>query len=101
MPAFTAICVAAPAVPVAVKVTGEPVSDPLVAVSVLVPAVVPSVQLPTVAMPSTPVVADNPVPEPPPVAMVKVTATPLTGASVASLTITLGNVVTAVPAVAD
>src|SRR5207302_1607646 len=48
---FAAIVAAAPAVPVAVKVTGLPVSDPDVAVRVLLPAVALSVQLPTVAMP--------------------------------------------------
>src|SRR5207302_1837517 len=48
---FGAIVAAAPAVPVAVKVTGLPVSDPDVAVRVLLPAVALSVQLPTVAMP--------------------------------------------------
>ena len=64
------------AVPVAVKVTGEPASDPLVAVRVLAPAVVPSVQLPAVAIPFEPVVAVI-FPEPPPVATAKVTATPL------------------------
>src|SRR2546422_3533434 len=42
---------APPAVPVAVNVTGLPVRPVAVAVSVLVPAVVPSVQLPTVAKP--------------------------------------------------
>ena len=57
----------APAVPVAVKVTGEPVSEPLVAVMVFEPAVVPRVQLPTVAMPEALVVAEPPVSEPPPV----------------------------------
>jgi len=48
---FAAIVAAAPAVPVAVKVTGLPVSDPDVAVRVLLPAVALSVQLPNVAMP--------------------------------------------------
>src|SRR6266704_5372943 len=48
---FAAIVAAVPAVPVAVKVTGLPVSDPDVAVRVLLPAVALSVQLPTVAMP--------------------------------------------------
>src|SRR2546425_2530647 len=46
---FAAIVAAAPAVPVAVKVTGLPVSDPDVAVRVLLPAVALSVQLPNVA----------------------------------------------------
>jgi len=48
---LAAIVAAVPAVPVAVNVTGLPVSDPDVAVSVLLPAVALSVQLPTVAMP--------------------------------------------------
>ena len=76
---MTTYLVAAPAVPVAVKVSGEPVRPGLVAVSVLAPAVVPSVQLPTVAMPDALVVADAPVTEPPPEATAKVTATPATG----------------------
>src|SRR3989442_11571566 len=42
---------AAPVVPVAVKVTGLPVSPAAVAVSVFVPAVVPSVHDVTAAMP--------------------------------------------------
>ena len=91
---------AAPAAPVAVKVTGEPVSPGLVAVRVLAPAVVPSVQLPTVAMPEALVVAAAPVTEPPPEATAKVTATPETGLLLASVTSTLGAVATAVPAVA-
>ena len=101
MPALTAICVAGPTVPVAVKVTGEPVRDPLVAVKVFEPTVVPKVQLPTVAIPLTLVIADAPVTEPPPVATAKVTLTPLTGLLFTSFTITLGGVATAVPAVAD
>ena len=48
---FAAIVVAAPAVPVAVKVTGLPDKVPELAVNVFEPAVAPSVQLPTVAMP--------------------------------------------------
>ena len=50
--------VAVPAVPVAVNVAGLPlIPDPAaVAVSVFVPAVTLSVQLPTVAIPSVPVV---------------------------------------------
>ena len=89
-----------PAVPVAVNVTGEPVRLPLVAVRVFDPAVVPSVQLPTVAMPDPFVVAVNVVAEPPPVATAKVTLTPDTGLLLASLTITLGAVNTAEPTVA-
>src|SRR6266849_268968 len=41
LPAFNAICVAAPTVPVAVKVTGLPVRAPAVAVRVFVPTAVP------------------------------------------------------------
>jgi hypothetical protein len=90
------------AVPVAVNVTGEPVSDSVVAVSVFDPAVVPRVQLPMVAIPFTLVVAVPPVTVPPPDDATKVTITPLTGVlSVAFLTMTLGGVATAVPAVAD
>ena len=85
----------------AVKVTGEPPRLPLVAVSELAPAVAPSVQLPTVAMPPALVVAGEPVTEPPPEATVKVTFTPLTGLLLVSVTITLGGVLTAVPADAD
>ena len=48
---FAAIVAAAPAVPVAVKVTGLPESDPELAVRVLLPAAALSVQLPTVATP--------------------------------------------------
>jgi len=45
------IVAAVPAVPVALKVTGLPESDPDVAVRVFEPAVALRVQLPTVAMP--------------------------------------------------
>src|SRR5207245_11695873 len=48
---FASIVAAPPAVPVAVKVTGLPESDPELAVRVLLPAVALSVQLPTVATP--------------------------------------------------
>ena len=67
--------------PVAAKDTGDPVKLPLVARSVLAPAVVPSIQLPTEAMPEAPVVAEAPEIEPPPLATAKVTATPATGLS--------------------
>ena len=100
-PALAAICVAAPTVPVAVNVTGDPVSDPLVAVMVLDPTVVPRVQLPTVAMPPAFVVTDALVTEPPPVAIANVTLMPETGLLCASLMMTLGAVPTAEPAVAD
>jgi hypothetical protein len=94
-------CVAAPAVPVAVKVMGEPLKLPLVAVSVFAPAVVPSVQAGLVATPAlsvvTAIVEAN---EPPPVATAKVTDSPLTALPCASVTFTDGAVATAVPTVA-
>jgi len=91
-----------PTVPVAVNVTGLPlIPDPVaVAVSVFVPAVGASVQLPTVAIPSVPVVGFEPVTLPP-LEGAKVTATPETRLPLASRTITEGGGVTAVPAVAD
>ena len=94
-------CVAAPAVPVAVTVTGEPLNDPLVAVSVFAPAVVPKVQAGLVAIPAlsvvtTPLEAN----EPPPVATAKVTDTPLTALPCASVTFTDGAIATAVATVA-
>jgi hypothetical protein len=95
---FAAIVAAAPAVPVAVNVTGLPVSDPDVAVNVFAPAVALSVQLPTVAMPLPLVVWLPPVMVPFPGATAKVTATPPTGFPFASLTITDGGEATAVPA---
>ena len=72
---------AAPGVALAVKVRGLPVRPALVAVRVLllVPAVVPSFQEPTVAMPEALVVWEPPVTEPPPVAAAKVTEAPETG----------------------
>src|SRR5207302_1277512 len=98
---FAAIVAAAPAVPVAVNVTGLPVSDPDVAVSVLVPAVGPGVRRPGVARPLPLVVCVPPVTLPLPAAGVNVTATSATGFPFASFTITDGGDVTAVPAVAD
>jgi len=71
-----------PTVPVAVNLTGLPViPDPgAVAVSVFGPAVALNVQLPTVAMPSAPVVGFAPVTLPP-LEAANVTATPATGLS--------------------
>lgn len=92
--------VAAPAVPVAVKVIGLPVRPVDVAVSVFAPAVAPRVQLPTVATPLAFVVCVPPVTLPPPVAAANVTLTPATALLFTSLTITDGAVATAVPAVA-
>src|SRR5205823_14707425 len=80
------------------KVTGLPVSDPDVAVRVLLPAVALSVQLPTVATPLAFVVWLPPVTVPFPEATPKVTATPPTAFPFASLTITDGGEATAVPA---
>ena len=80
LPAFTAIEPAAPAVPVALNVTGLPESPVAVAVSVLGPAVGPRVHDVTAAIPSAPVataVVGFTVPPPEPTA--KVTATPPTG----------------------
>src|SRR5437588_76636 len=93
--------VGAPAVPVAVNVTGLPESDPDVAVSVLLPAVPLSVQLPTVAMPSPVVVWLPPVMVPFPGATPNVTVTSATGFPFTSFTITEDSEVPAVPAVAD
>ena len=94
--------VAAPAIPVAVNVTGLPESPDAVAVSVFVPAVVPSVQLVTEAIPLELVVtALVGTTVPPPEATANVTLTPETGLLFTSLTITLGAVLTAAPAVVD
>src|SRR5437660_5359814 len=57
---FAAIVAAAPAVPVAVNVTGLPDSEPDVAVSVFAPAVGPRVHLPTAAIPLASVVTVAP-----------------------------------------
>ena len=101
LPAFEVILLAAPATPVAVKVSGEPESPAQVAVSVLAPAVGPSFQLLTSAMPEDLVVTVNgPVIEPPPEATANVTSMPETGLPPASITFTLGAVATARPAIA-
>jgi hypothetical protein len=98
----TRYLVAVPATAVAVNVTGLPVSPVAVAVSVFDPAVVPSVQLVVEAMPLELVVtADVGTTVPPPDATANVTLTPETGLLFASLTITLGAMLTALPAVAD
>ncbi len=98
---FAAIVAAAPAVPVAVNVTGLPESVPDAAVSVLDPAVVESVQLPTVAIPFASVACAAPVTLPLPGPAAKLTDTPATGLSNASVTTTDGAIGTAVPAGAD
>src|SRR5207247_9028330 len=101
-PTFVGVADPGRTVPVAVNVTGLPLTpDPVaVAVGVFVPAVGASVQLPTVAIPSVPVVGFEPVTLPP-LEGAKVTATPETRLPLASRTITEGGGVTAVPAVAD
>src|SRR5205823_414131 len=97
-PELFAMVAAGPAVPVAVKVTGLPVSEPEVAVNVFEPAVALSVQLPTVAMPLPLVVWLPPVIVPFPGGTANVTATCATGFPFASFTITDGGEPTAVPA---
>src|SRR5439155_7587115 len=99
-PALTAIDVAAPAMAVAVNVTGLPFTPVDVAVRVLVPAALPSVQLPTLAIPLAFVVWAAPVMPPCPDAIAKVTAAPPTGLPNWSFTITAGGVATAVFTVA-
>src|SRR5436309_1230876 len=103
--AVTVDCVAlgSPAVPVAVNVTGLPlIPEPAaVAVSVLGPAVVDSVQLPTVAIPPASVVWLPSAMLPFPGATANVTATPATALPLASRTITDGREATAVPTAAD
>src|SRR5947208_2605497 len=101
LPALMAICVAAPAVPVAVKVTGLPVSPVDVAVSEFGPAVGPKVHEVTSAIPlAFAVTGVVGVTQPPPDATANVTVTPATGLPVASCAITDGVTSTAVPAVA-
>src|SRR5439155_4564726 len=100
-PEFFTSVAAAPAVPVAVKVSGLPVSVPDVTVRVFGPAVGPNVQEVTAVIPFAPVatgVVGLTVPEPD--ATANVTLTPATGFPFASRTITDGAISTAVPAVA-
>lgn len=85
---------------VAVNVIGEPDSPAAVAVSVLVPAVEPSVQLPTLAIPDVFVLWVSPEMEPPPEATAKMTSTSLTGSAKASVTWTEGWVATDDPGAA-
>jgi len=95
-------CVARPAVPVALNVTGLPVNPVEVPVRVFVPAIVPRVHEVTVAMPSLPVVtALVGSTAPPPDVTAKVTDTPGTGLPNWSVTRTDGGVDTAVFTVAD
>jgi hypothetical protein len=88
-----------PQTPVALKVTGvRPVA---VAVNVFTPAVVPSVQLESMARPAASVVCTGPAALPPPDARVKVTATPAMAFPKVSRTITRGAAASAVLTVAD
>jgi len=94
-------CVAAPAVPVAEIVSGEPVNPAEVTRNVFAPASVPNVQAGLVAMPvlsvvTAPVEAIDPLP----LANANVTDTPLTALPWASVTFTDGATVTAVATVA-
>ena len=88
-------------VPVAVNVTGDPTSPSAVAVRVFVPAVGPSVQLPTVAMPEALVLGLSAVIEPPPEATANTTVISPTGFPSMSVTSTDGGLDTSVPAAAD
>ena len=99
LPPFNDICVAAPAAPVAVIVSGEFVSPALVAMTVLLPTVPPSFHEPSVAMPLASDTWFTPVMLPPPDPTENVTGTPATGLLLASLMITLGAVATFWPAV--
>src|SRR3989442_15982593 len=86
-PALTAMLPALPAVPCAMKVTGLPARPADVAVSVFVPAVVLSVQLPPVPIPPASVVWVQPGMLPPPGAAANGPAPPGPGLPLASLTI--------------
>ena len=99
LPPFNESCVAAPAPPVTVMVSGEFVRPGLVAITVFAPAAVPSVQLPSDATPDPFEVALTPVMLPPPDPTANVTGTPATGLPDASRTITLGATATSAPAV--
>src|SRR5439155_6001226 len=101
LPALMAIELAAPAVPVAVNVTGLPVSPLDVAVSVFGPAVGPRVHEVMAAIPLAFVLTGAVgLTVPPPEATANVTRTPATEFPFASRTITDGSTATAVPAVA-
>jgi hypothetical protein len=96
---FALSVVAAPTVPVALNVTGLPVKPVTAAVTALAPAVAPSVQLVSVAMPNAfvlTVAGLTGLSVPPPAVVVNVTTTPATGLPPASVTFTLGGALTAV-----
>jgi hypothetical protein len=101
LPPLIVISAAAPKIPVALNVTGDPVNELDVAVSVFAPALDPSVHEPTVAIPEALVVALAPVMLPPPVATANVTDTPETPLPLASETLTEGGIATALPAAAS
>jgi hypothetical protein len=93
---------AAPGVPVAVKVTGDPASPEAVAVSAFAPAVVPRVHAGDVAIPESSVVTTPEVAsDPPPLATAKVTDVPGVALPAESVTFTDGAMATAVLTVAD
>src|SRR3989441_1150884 len=101
-PALRAICVAAPVVPVAVNVTGLPVSPFFNDAGASEISALPRHHALPISMPLLPVVtAVVGATVPPPEVTANVTATPLTGLPLASCTITDGSTATAVPAVAD
>src|SRR5207244_10043685 len=81
--------------PVARNATVPPVSPATLAVSVLTPAVAPSVHFPKVAIPSAVVVSFAPLTAPPPEVTVKVTAAEATGLLSWSVTRTDGGIGTA------
>src|SRR5438552_4739774 len=96
-PELFASVAAAPAVPVAVNVTGLPASPVAVAVSEFGPAVGPNVHDVTAAIPLAFVVTGVVrLTVPPPEATANVTLTPATGLPFASCTITEGGVATVV-----
>jgi len=86
--------VAASATPVAVKVSGDPARPDTVAVMVLAPDALPNCQLVTVAIPRELVVTLLGDTAPPPDVTAKATVTPETGLPTASVTVTLGDIVT-------
>ena len=93
-PDCTAIWVGALAVPLAVKVTGDPPRPATVAVSVLAPALAPSVQLVRVATPFVSLATVPGLRLPPPAVTANVTVVPLTGLPYTSVTRTEGGAAT-------
>ncbi len=87
------------AVPVALKLTGDPVSPADVARKVLAPAVVPSVAV-VETVPSAALVVLIGLTLPPPANALQVTAVPLTGLLYWSVTFATSSVGSAVPTVA-